>query len=125
MYGGQLRRRRYGPKRLRLRRLTCKRDVDCPWRAITVTFVGQASQAGRYESAATAKASCSASRHGRSGGSPAESQRPLPSTEYAGRGAGRGNASVVVGNTRAGSAPSSSKMAWVNPNQVVSPAFVQ
>ena len=38
-------------------------------------------QLGRYEAPATAKASCSASRHGCIGGNPAANQRALPSTE--------------------------------------------
>jgi hypothetical protein len=49
----------------------------------------------------------------------------LDSTEYAGRGAGRGKLAVLVGKTRDGSAPSSSKMALAKPNQVVEALFVQ
>ena len=59
-----------------------------------------------------------------SGSSAALRQASCPSTLYAGRGAGRGKASVVVGFTRAESRPSSAKMAWAKPNHVVSPADV-
>ena len=48
----------------------------------------------------------------------------LRSTEYAGRGAARTNSADVAGSTRAGSAPTSRKISWVNPNHVVSPEFV-
>ena len=82
-------------------------------------------QTGRRAAPTSANAACSASRHGRGGGSPAASQAAGDSTEYAGRGAGRGNAAVVVGRTRSGSAPSSSNTARASPYQVVSPALVQ
>src|SRR5262249_37423505 len=59
------------------------------------------------------------------GGRPAASQAASDSTEYAGRGAGRGNAAVVVGRTRSGLAPSSSNTARARPYQVVSPPLVQ
>src|SRR4051794_20387730 len=54
------------------------------------------------------RAMVSASRQGRAGGSPAADHAVRSSTEYAGRGAGRGNAAVVVGSTRSGSEPISS-----------------
>ena len=56
-----------------------------------------------------------------SGSSAAPRQASWPSTLYAGRGAGLGKASVVVGSTRAQSRPSSAKIAWAKPNHVVWP----
>ena len=59
-----------------------------------------------------------------SGASPARAHASWSSTEYAGRGAGRGNRSLVVGRTRSGSAPSSSNTARASPYQVVAPVAV-
>ena len=70
-------------------------------------------------------AACSAARHSRSGARPAARHARSDSTEYAGRGAGRGKSAVVHGVTRSGSSPNSSNTARANANQVVSPAFVQ
>lgn len=81
--------------------------------------------AGRQGSPGSANASRRASRQSGIGVRPAARQAASDSTLYAGRGAGRGNAAVVVGSTRAGSAPSSSKIAWVKPYQVVCPPPVQ
>jgi hypothetical protein len=59
------------------------------------------------------------------GGHDAPGARPgAQETLCAGRGAGRTNASDVVGCTRARSSPSSTKIAWAKPNQVVSPGEV-
>ena len=63
-------------------------------------------------------------RQSRSGARPARCQASWPSTEYAGRGAGRGNAAVVVGRTRSGSSPSPAKTSRARPYHVVSPALV-
>ena len=53
------------------------------------------------------KASPRASCQGRIGLRPASDQAPWDSTEYDGRGAGRTNWSLVVGETRPGSSPAS------------------
>src|SRR5690606_37180747 len=66
-----------------------------------------------------------ASRHGRSGVRPASRHDAFDSTEYAGLGAGRGNSAVVHGDTRSGSAPTSSNTARANSYHVVSPPPVQ
>ena len=71
------------------------------------------------------KASCNASRQCAIVGRPARSHFSCDKTLYAGLGAGRGNASDVVGSTRAGSSPISAKIARVKTNHDASPALVQ
>ena len=68
--------------------------------------------------------SAKASDHCRMGATPALCHASCPSTEYAGRGAGRTNASDDVGSTRARSCPSSRKISCVKANHVVSPEDV-
>ena len=63
-------------------------------------------------------------RHSGSGGSPRAAKRVSASTLKAARGAGRGNAADVVGRTRSGSRPASSKTARAKPYQEVRPDAV-